>query len=73
MALNETEVKIGDVVRLNAGGPYMAVERIFTVDAGLLTADCVWFAPDGNCRRAEFLCCTLMVAPFPVDRLYKRD
>lgn len=41
MALNEAEMKVGDVVRLNAGSPHMAVERISPVDAGLLAAYCV--------------------------------
>lgn len=40
MALNEAEMKVGDVVRLNAGGPNMAIERIFTEKAGQ-AANCV--------------------------------
>lgn len=68
MALNEAGMKVGDVVRLNAGGPGMAIESIFTGKMGH-AASCVWFMSDGMCQRGEFLCCALIVAPFPIDTL----
>jgi uncharacterized protein YodC (DUF2158 family) len=62
MALNEAEMKVGDIAMLNAGGPSMAIESLF--DGKIhRTANCVWFTLDGMCQRGEFMCCMLVVAP----------
>jgi hypothetical protein len=67
MALNEAEMKAGDVVRLNASGQNMAIEGLFTPSAGQ-AASYVWFTQDWTCLGSEFLCCMLVVAPF-IDSL----
>lgn len=64
MALNKAEKKVGDRVRLNVGGPDMAIENIFINKDKEPVANCVWFSSDGMCQRAQFLCCMLIVEPF---------
>lgn len=36
-------LKVGDVVRLNSGGPAMTIQRMGHGTDGTPTADCVWF------------------------------
>jgi uncharacterized protein YodC (DUF2158 family) len=42
MALSNTIIQTGDLVRLSAGGPTLVVERVLD-DEGEETAICAWF------------------------------
>lgn len=45
------QFSVGDVVKINSGGPVMTVEGIVIQDT-IITCDCVWFisADDGYCE-----------------------
>lgn len=40
------DLKVGDVVELNSGGPYMTIESISPDASGKSVAYCVWFSHD---------------------------
>jgi uncharacterized protein YodC (DUF2158 family) len=44
------ELKVGDVVQLNSGGPKMTVAALQSEGA----VRCVWFSPDGKPESAVF-------------------
>ena len=56
------EVKVGDVVKLNSGGPPMAVGRTWDGDRGRM-ASCSWFSDLGNANHHDFPAACLTVQP----------
>jgi uncharacterized protein YodC (DUF2158 family) len=46
-------MRVGDKVRLKAGGPLMTVESVKETSAGT-QVHCVWFDHDHNERRAQY-------------------
>jgi uncharacterized protein YodC (DUF2158 family) len=50
----ENEFKVGDVVRLNSGGPRMTIVRLFEDTDGDQRATCTWFDNDKHSHEADF-------------------
>lgn len=48
------ELKAGDVVQLNSGGPQMTIARLFEDVDNEQLAICVWFDRQGEKQEGEF-------------------
>ena len=47
------ELKIGDVVQLKSGGPFMTIE-CFALENGVSKPICVWFKADASISKGYF-------------------
>ena len=56
------DMKIGEVVQLKSGGPFMTVQEVKEVvreDVGHVWVTCVWFSPCGEYQTTSFVKDTL--------------
>lgn len=62
-------IKVGDVVRLNSGGPKMSVGRVIATDENVL---CFWIKDgDGGCATSTFPRSILTLVPPPPEPLQR--
>jgi uncharacterized protein YodC (DUF2158 family) len=65
--------KVGDAVRLKAGGAQMTVSKLFKSLEGREMVQCTWFDKKSRVHRAEFLMDSLEVADAIMLRLMQRE
>jgi uncharacterized protein YodC (DUF2158 family) len=53
--MNERKFKVGDVVSLKSGGPWMTVTRIWMDEAHNPNVDTAWFTSGGKESKGSFL------------------
>ena len=61
--------KVGDAVRLKAGGAQMTVSKLFKSPEGREMVQCTWFDKKSRVHRAEFVMDSLEVAEATTLRL----
>jgi uncharacterized protein YodC (DUF2158 family) len=65
--------KVGDAVRLKAGGAQMTVSKLFKSPEGREMVQCTWFDKKSRVHRAEFVMDSLEVADAIMLRLMQRE
>ncbi len=65
--------KVGDAVRLKAGGAQMTVSKLFKSPEGSEMVQCTWFDKKSREHRAEFVMDSLEVADAIMLRLMQRE
>jgi uncharacterized protein YodC (DUF2158 family) len=65
--------KVGDAVRLKAGGAQMTVSKLFRSPEGREMVQCTWFDKKSRVHRAEFVMDSLEVADAIMLRLMQRE
>ena len=65
--------KLGDAVRLKAGGAQMTVSKFFKSPEGREMVQCTWFDKKSRVHRAEFVMDSLEVADAILLRLMQRE
>ena len=65
--------KVGDAVRLKAGGAQMTVSKLFKSPEGREMVQCTWFDKKSKVHRAEFVMDSLEVADAIMLRLMQRE
>ena len=65
--------KVGDAVRLKAGGAQMTVSKLFKSPEGREMVQCTWFDKKSRVHRAEFVMDSLEVADAIMLRLMRRE
>jgi uncharacterized protein YodC (DUF2158 family) len=59
----DIEIKVGDVVQLKSGGPYLTVEKLnYFAEADQTTALCTWFGTNTSERVSQFTFLVLALA-----------
>ena len=65
--------KVGDAVRLKAGGAQMTVSKLFKSPEGREMVQCAWFDKKSRVHRAEFVMDSLEVAKATTLRLRREE
>ena len=65
--------KVGDAVRLKAGGAQMSVSRLFKSPEGREIVQCTWFDKKSRVHRAEFVADSLEVPDARMLRLMQGE
>ena len=65
--------KVGDAVRLKAGGAQMTVSKLFKSPEGREMVQCTWFDKKSRVHRAEFVMDSLEVADAIMLRLMQGE
>ena len=65
--------KVGDAVRLKAGGAQMTVSKLFKSPEGREMVQCTWFDKKSRVHRAEFVVDSLEVPDAIMLRLMQRE
>ena len=65
--------KVGDAVRLKAGGAQMTVSKLFESPEGREMVQCTWFDKKARKHRAAFVADSLEVAKVTTLRLRRRE
>ena len=65
--------KVGDAVRLKAGGAQMTVSKLFKSPEGREMVQCTWFDKKSRMHRAKFVMDSLEVADAIMLRLMRRE
>jgi uncharacterized protein YodC (DUF2158 family) len=65
--------KVGDAVRLKAGGAQMTVSKLFKSPEGREMVQCTWCDKKSRLHRAEFVMDSLEVADAIMLRLMQRE